>query len=194
MAYWSPKSCSTKKCYVFLLQIPFNMDPCSLGSFGFLPRSESGEFVNTEHVVLQPDLGSEIHEVSVVSDGRRDDWGIPWLHRLCDDSIPVLSLGVEMGWQWRRMAVRCPCRRVEHLSFIISGVSIYVAVCDGHACILVCFCVDETWQVIKPCFSLTAGLRGTISSAGAGGGGLGGQCMLHIFFSHFFASFRSSLG
>ena len=82
--------------------------------------------------------------------------------------------------------MRRPCRRVQRLSFIISGVSIYVAVCDGHTCILVCFCVDETWQVVKSCFSLTAGLRGTISSAEAGGGGYGGQGMLHSFCLTFF--------
>ena len=36
--------------------------------------------------------------------------------------------------------MRRPCRRVQHLSFMISGVSIYVAVCDGHMHIGVFLC------------------------------------------------------
>ena len=93
---------------------------------------------------------------------------------ICAAKVLVLPLmvlkcvGDADGWLWE-----CPCRRVEHLSFILFLMSLF-AVCGGciHACWFVSVRFDQTWQLGKLSFSLIAGLRGTISSAEAGGAGL----------------------
>ena len=98
-------------------------------------------------------------------------WNRPWRYRFFDASVLFLSLGVEMYWQWRRMAMRMSVQKGWAFEFLCSWCLYYLLSVAGGSCMLFYFPVrfDQPWKLGKLSFSLIAGLRGTISWAEGGG-------------------------